>query len=808
MKVLKFGGTSMGSAMAMINVKRIVEKNSEPVALVVSAVGGVTDRLIRTARQAEAKGEYNLELEALKEMHLQIIQELFTPSAGLTVENQLTPVWNELEAILKGVELTGELSAKSYDTITGCGERFSSIIISHFITDARLIDSRQIIKTEPNGKGQQVRFDKTFQNIASLRKELGNISIFPGYIASDGKGENTTLGRGGSDYSAAILAAGLEANILEIWTDVDGFMSADPRIISRAYTLDHLTYAEAMELSHFGAKVIYPPTIIPVLQKRIPVLIKNTFHPEAAGTLIDQNSSEADAPKVKGISSIKEMVLITVQGMGMIGVSGISMRLFKALAGENINVVLISQASSENSISVVVSAADVQAAQQALLDEFEVEIQRQQINGVLIDDDMAVVAVVGEGMKHTTGVSGQLFNSIGKNGVNVYAIAQGASELNISFVVKSKDLRKALNVVHEAFFLSHYQVLHLYLAGVGTVGKNLLEKLERQAQRLMETEKLKIRLVGLANSRQMVFNPSGFSANEAIAQLADGQPGGVDRFVEQMVQHNFSNSVFVDCTASEQVAGQYQYLLEHNISVITANKIASSSAYSHYQKLKKTAREKGVKYLFETNVGAGLPIINTINSLLNSGDRIVELEGVLSGTLNYIVNNVSAERKLSQVVKEAKEKGYSEPDPRIDLKGTDVLRKLLILARECDYPMEEEDIEMESFLPAEFFRDEPVEAFMERLKDYDDAFEQMRCRAEEKGMIWRYTAALKEGKARVGFSEVDKNHPFFHLEDSNNKVLLRSDYYFDHPMEIKGYGAGADVTAAGVFADIIKVANL
>lgn len=808
MKVLKFGGTSMGSSMAMVNVKRIVEKNSEPVAVVVSAVGGVTDRLIAAANAAAARESYTDQLESLKDTHLEIIKELFTPALGLTVQAQLAPIWSELEDILKGVNLTSELSAKSYDTISGCGERLSSVIISHLIKGARLYDSREVIKTYLNGRGHQVKMEATVQNIHQLLANPPQVAIFPGYIASDEKGETTTLGRGGSDYSAAILAAGLEADVLEIWTDVDGFMSADPRIISRAYSLDHLTYAEAMELSHFGAKVIYPPTIIPVLQKNIPVLIKNTFNPEAAGTLIDQQNAQPDAHKVKGISSIKEMALITVQGMGMIGISGISMRLFKALAQENINVVLISQASSENSISVVISAADAALAQKALQDEFVLEIERKQINGVAVDHDMAVVAIVGEGMKHTTGVAGQLFNSIGKNGVNVYAIAQGASELNISFVVKNKDLRKALNVVHEAFFLSHYQVIHLYLAGVGTVGKNLLDKIERQAKRLMDTEQLKIRLVGIANSRQMLFDAGGMDLKGATEQLVDGQSGGIDQFVEQMASNNLSNSVFVDCTASEKVANHYQFILEHNISVITANKIASSSAYQQYQKLKRTAREKGVKYLFETNVGAGLPIINTINSLINSGDRIVELEGVLSGTLNYIVNTVSADRKLSEVVQEAKDKGYSEPDPRIDLKGTDVLRKLLILSRECDYPLEQTDIEIDSFLPAEYFQDEPVDAFMERLKAYDAPFEQLRLNAEQNGHILRYTASLKEGRAKVGFAEVDSHHAFFKLEDSNNKVLLRSDYYFDHPMEIKGYGAGADVTAAGVFADIIKVANL
>ncbi len=806
MKVLKFGGTSMGSSASIQNVKGIIERISEPTVVVVSAVGGVTDMLIEAANCAVEKKDYQPILTKVEEKHTTIYTQLLSPAIEKNVSELSLSVWQELKQVLQGVSLTGELSRKSLDTISGCGERLSSILLSEYISSAKLFDSRQFIKTELNGRGHHVKLNETMQAIGELKFTLPELSIFPGFIASNNADENTTLGRGGSDYSAALLAAGLDADILEIWTDVDGFMSADPRVIRRAYCLEHLSYAEAMELSHFGAKVIYPPTIIPVLQKQIPVKIKNTFNPDAPGTLIDQKTD--DAQKVKGLSSIRDVSLLTLQGNGMIGISGISMRMFGALAKNDINIILISQASSESSISVVISSSDVEEAKLALIKEFEKEISRQEINGVAVDSKMAVAAIVGEGMKHTSGVSGHLFNDIGRNGINIYAIAQGASELNISFVINEGDLRKTLNVVHETFFLSQYQAIHMYLVGIGTVGKNLLEKISKQSERLLKTEHLSIRLAGLANSRQMIFNERGLELDSATDVLKEASPGNIDQFVDQIIANNLSNSVFVDCTASGLVAEKYQKLLENNISVVTANKIAGSSAFSRYELLKKTAREKGVKYLFETNVGAGLPIINTISSMVNSGDRILQLEAVLSGTLNYIVNNVSADKPLSEVIIEAKEKGYSEPDPRIDLKGTDVLRKLLILARESDYALEAQHVDIVPFVPEDYFADESVEAFLDKIKSYDAEFEKLRMAAEANGNVILYAASLKEGHAKVGFIEVGANHPFYNLADSNNKVILRSDYYYDHPMEIKGYGAGADVTAAGVFADIIKVVNL
>ncbi|WP_430811131.1 MULTISPECIES: bifunctional aspartate kinase/homoserine dehydrogenase I [unclassified Carboxylicivirga] len=808
MKVLKFGGTSMGSDASIRKVQRIIEQTaaSTPLIVVVSAVSGVTDRLTKAAQLAKVGDPYETLLDELDNTHRQLIKSLLTPVQQMAVTKDYEGIWQELTQVLKGVSLTRELSTKSYDTIVATGERISALLLSARLGNAQLFDSRRFISTEANGRGHQVQLTNTLQALGELRFSLGHVNVFPGFIAGNEQGETTTLGRGGSDYSAALLAAGVGAGQLEIWTDVDGFMSADPRLIKRAYCIDHLSYAEAMELSHFGAKVIYPPTILPALQKKIPIRVKNTFQPASPGTLIDEHR---DAQKtVKGLSSIREVALLTLQGSGMIGVTGISMRLFSALAAADINIILISQASSENSISVVLDQGDAETARLALIRTFEKEIARGAINGVTVEKDMAVVAIVGEGMKRSAGVSGRLFDSLGRNGINIYAIAQGASELNISFVIRDADLRKSLNVVHEAFFLSSYQAIHLYLVGVGVVGKSLLQKIERQAQRLLKTEHLSIRLAGLANSRGMVFSERGLPLNQALDRLQVAPAGTMNQFVDQIITNNYSNSVFVDCTASAAVAGHYQRLLENNVSVVTANKIAGASAYEHYANLKKTARNKGVKYLFETNVGAGLPIINTINSLVQSGDRILQLEGVLSGTLNYILNNVSAQNPLSKVVKEAMGKGYSEPDPRIDLSGTDVVRKLLILARESEYALEEEHIETTSFIPSDLFREESVSDFLRRLEDYDMIFEQQRSAAEAKGKVLRYVAALKGGQARVGFVEVDVEHPLYQLADSNNKVLLRSDYYYDHPMEIKGYGAGADVTAAGVFADIIKVLNL
>lgn len=809
MRVLKFGGTSVGSAEAIARVKDIVASlKDEAVVIVVSALGGVTDRLIRMANMACEGDEACIsELQLIINTHEELINNLFESENAAEVRALVSSEIEELDTLVKGVFLIRELSRKSLDRISGMGERLSSRIIASYL-GANWYDSRNYIKTSFEFGRNQVVYEKSEQLLSKLKGSLGRLSLFPGFISSNGKGESTTLGRGGSDYTASLLAAAFDADVLEIWTDVDGFMTADPKVISRAYCIDHLSYSEAMELSHFGAKVIYPPTIIPAYRKKIPIRIKNTFNPSAKGTLISEQS-ESGARQIKGISSIKDVTLITVQGIGMVGVPGISMRLFSCLARVEVNVVLISQASSENSISMVIDSSRSDVAVRAIREEFKPELDKKQISRIMQEDEMAVIAIVGEKMKQTTGIAGQLFNSVCKNGVNIYAIAQGGSEINISFVIKEKDLRKALNAIHEAFFLSQYQRLNLFLAGKGTVGSKVLDKISTQAQKLMADNRLRIRLVGIAGSRSMILNREGLDPDTVIQQLEkEGVPGCINDFKNKIIEMNVANSVFVDCTASEEVADIYLQLLEANISVVTANKIASSSSYQHYSRLKRTAAEKGVKFYFETNVGAGLPVIAPINDLVRSGDRIVRLQAVLSGTLNYIVNEMSDSKPLSEVILEAKQKGYSEPDPRIDLSGTDVVRKLLILARESGYKLEQEDVEVEPFVPVEYLSQPSLEDFMEKVKELDELFEDRRQRLYLEGKRLRYAASLEDGKAKVGMVEVDKTHPFYELEGSNNIILIWSENYNLHPMQIKGYGAGADVTASGVFADIIKVANV
>lgn len=805
MKVLKFGGTSMGSAKSINDVKKIIMSYDKPVCAVVSAVSGVTDMLLKMASLATKGEDYTETLNQMKAKHEAIVTELKL-SDNKSLNEEISSLNAQLTTILSGVSILKELSPRSMDIIQSFGEKYSSRILSSIISGSKLHDSTKLIKTERIGTRHQVMEELTAQNIISIKQDLADVNIFPGFISSDINGEATTLGRGGSDYTAALLAAGFGASVLEIWTDVDGFMSADPRIISRAYKLDHLTYAEAMELSHFGAKVIYPPTILPVLKKNIPIYIKNTFNPTEVGTLIDSNETPDPKNKIKGISSIRNVSLLTLQCVGMVGVSGMSMRLFGTLAKEYINVILISQASSENNITICVETKDVNRAAQAISREFEKEID-DDLASVSIDNDMAVVAIVGAKMKCNTGVSGMLFNAVGKNGINIYAIAQGASEVNISFVVKEDDLKKTLNSVHDSFFLSHYKVMHIFLAGVGTVGGKLIEKLMAQAEKLMKNDRLLIRIAGVANSKRMALNPQGLNPANIKDLLSEGQPSSPGIFAEAIKSLNLSNSVFVDCTASYDIAALYDTMLENNINVVTANKIASSSAYDHYRKLKQTAQDKGVKFHFETNVGAALPIISPINDLIKSGDRIVKLEAVLSGTLNFICNELSAEKPLSKVIAEAKEKGYSEPDPRIDLSGTDVARKILILARESGYKLEMEDIDKTPFVPQEYLDTKDVAEFMEKVKELDAKYERERQEREKKGLALRYVATFENGKAKIGFKEVDKSDPIYYLEGSNNIVLINSDNYSAHAMQIKGYGAGADVTAAGVFADIIKINN-
>ncbi|MBW8323841.1 MAG: bifunctional aspartate kinase/homoserine dehydrogenase I [Prolixibacteraceae bacterium] len=809
MKVLKFGGTSVGSAENIQRVKQILMGQTDDVIVVVSALGGITDKILSAAKMAAiGTGYFQAELTEINMRHFEAIDKLFEGGKRDEIKEKVQVLLDELERIIHGVSLIGELTPKTLDKIGGFGERLSSLIISEYIPSAQWFDSSKLIRTDSNFGKAAVNFELTNQLIRTAFVSFSGIAIVPGFISSNDAGEYTTLGRGGSDYTGAILAAAVDADSLEIWTDVNGFMTADPRVISKAYTIKMLSYSEAMELSHFGAKVIYPPTILPVYKKGIPVRIKNTMEPDAEGTLITESKLNGKDLPIKGISSISNITLITIQGLGMVGVTGISARLFGALARQNINVILISQASSENSISFAIDSSSSSKAEIAIRQEFDREIQLDQINKITIEDNLAIVAIVGENMKHATGVAGKLFNTIGKNGVNIIAIAQGASELNISWVVKVSDLRKTLNVVHESFFLSENVELNIFLLGIGLVGGNLLEQIKQQQPKLLKEKHLKIKLAGVANSKKMLFNRDGIDIATFREKMMDeGQVSSLEEFKNEIIKLNMYNSIFVDCTANDQAAGLYAELLNANVSIVTANKVAASSEYENYALLKKIAKRKGVKFLFETNVGAGLPIITTLNDLVNSGDTILKIEAVLSGTLNFIFNTISETVPLSQTIRMAKEQGYAEPDPRIDLSGVDVARKLLILARESGYQFEMKDIKINTFIPSGYFEGS-VDDFWETIPEMDAEFEANRKKLTESGRMWRFVAKFDRGEAEIGLQEITAGHPFADLQGSNNLVMFTTERYQEFPMIIKGYGAGAAVTAAGVFADIIRVSNI
>jgi aspartokinase/homoserine dehydrogenase 1 len=781
----------------------------DDVIVVVSALGGITDKILSAAKMAAiGTGYFQAELTEINTRHFTTIEKLFDGEKQIEVKVQLQVLLDELERIIHGVSLIGELTPKTLDKIGGFGERLSSFIISEYVTSAKWFDSSKLIRTNSDFGKAIVNFELTNQLICSAFESFSGIAIVPGFIASNDAGEYTTLGRGGSDYTGAIFAAALDVSSLEIWTDVNGFMTADPRVISKAYTINTLSYSEAMELSHFGAKVIYPPTILPVYKKSIPVRIKNTMEPEAEGTLITDSKLNGKDLPIKGISSISNITLITVQGLGMVGVTGISARLFGALARQSINVILISQASSENSISFAIDSASSDKAESAIRQEFEREIQLDQINKITIEENLAIVAIVGENMKHATGVAGKLFNTIGKNGINIIAIAQGASELNISWVVKISDLRKTLNVVHESFFLSENIELNVFLLGIGLVGGNLLEQLKQQQPKLLKEKHLKIKLAGVANSKKMLFNRDGIDiATFREKMMTEGIESSLEQFKNKIIDLNIYNSIFVDCTANDHAAGLYADLLNANISIVTANKVAASSEYENYALLKKTAKRKGAKFLFETNVGAGLPIITTLNDLVNSGDTILKIEAVLSGTLNFIFNNISEKIPLSQTIRMAKDQGFAEPDPRIDLSGVDVARKLLILVRESGYQFDMKDIKINTFIPSKYFEGS-VDDFWKNIPEMDAEFEENRKKLVADGKFWRFVAKFENGKAEIGLQEISGGHPFADLQGSNNLVMFTTERYQEYPMMIKGYGAGAAVTAAGVFADIIRVSNI
>lgn len=764
---MKFGGTSVGSAKSILNVKRIVEAVEEPVIVIVSALGGITDKLISTSKMA-ASGDstYENEFREIVYRHVEMIKEIIPPGeVQIELQRQIGELLNELRGIFQGIYLIKDLSPKTSDTIVSYGERLSSIIVAE-LTNAKWFDSRKFIKTETKHSKHVLDTELTNKLVREAFKPLPQRSLVPGFISTDKtSGDVTNLGRGGSDYTAAIIAAALDAEVLEIWTDVDGFMTADPRVIQSAYTISELSYVEATELCNFGAKVVYPPTIYPVCHKNIPILVKNTFNPEGTGTIIKQDVSNPLCKAIKGISSINDTSLITVQGLGMVGVIGVNYRIFKALAKNGISVFLVSQASSENSTSIGVRNADADLACEVLNEEFAKEIEMGEISPIQAEKNLATVAIVGENMKHTPGIAGKLFGTLGRNGINVIACAQGASETNISFVIESKSLRKSLNVIHDSFFLSEYQVLNLFICGVGTVGGSLIEQIRCQQQKLMLENGLKLHIVGIADAEKAIFSREGFDLKDFREELkTKGQKSTIETLRDEIIGMNIFNSVFVDCTANAGVASLYKDLLSHNISVVAANKIAASSEYENYRELKQIARERGVKYLFETNVGAGLPIINTINDLIHSGDKILKIEAVLSGTLNYIFNKLSADIPFSKTIRMAQEERYSEPDPRIDLSGKDVIRKLVILAREAGYRLEQSDVEKKLFVPDDFFEGS-LDDFWKRVPSLDADFEARRQVLEHEHKHWRFVAKLENGKASVGLMEVGTDHPFYGLEE-------------------------------------------
>ncbi|WP_295432132.1 bifunctional aspartate kinase/homoserine dehydrogenase I [uncultured Prevotella sp.] len=812
MKVLKFGGTSVGSVKSIKCLKKIVEKEAkkQSIIVVVSALGGITDKLLSTAQMALNGNEsYKKEFDAMVNRHHQMIDTIITDTAKReNLFNTVDALFEQLKSIYYGVYLIHDLSDKTQNAIVSYGERLSANIVANLIKNAVLFDSRDFIKTAHKRNGKHV-LDSELTNklVCETFKELPRISVVPGFISKDkNTGETTNLGRGGSDYTAAIIAAALDAEVLEIWTDVDGFMTADPRIIHTAYTINELSYVEAMELCNFGAKVVYPPTIYPVCVKDIPIKVKNTFNPQNPGTII-KKKVENDTKVIKGISSISDTTLITVTGLSMVGVIGVNRRIFTALANNGISVFLVSQASSENSTSIGVKDSESEAAVNVLNEEFAKEIETGAMFPMHAENGLATIAIVGENMKHTPGIAGKLFGTLGRSGISVIACAQGASETNISFVINGMYLRKSLNVLHDSFFLSEYNVLNLFICGVGTVGSKLIEQIQLQHDKLKQNRRLQLNVVGIASSHHAIFNREGIDLNTYREQLDNSETTNTETLRREVIGMNIFNSVFVDCTASKDVSALYQDFLEHNISVIAANKIAASSDYESYIKLKQTALAKGVKFRFETNVGAGLPIIGTINDLLNSGDKILKIEAVLSGTLNFIFNELSESVPFSEAVMRAKEQGYSEPDPRIDLSGIDVIRKLIILTREAGYKAEQENVEKQLFIPESFFKGS-LEDFWNNLPKLDAEFEEKRKQLEAENKRWRFVAKMEMGHTSVALTTVEKGHPFYNLEGSNNIVMLTTERYKEYPMLIQGYGAGASVTAAGVFANIMSIANI
>jgi bifunctional aspartokinase / homoserine dehydrogenase 1 len=810
MQVIKFGGSSVASAENINKVVAIIKNKpaNDTIAVVVSALGGITDLLLQCAGLAANNNEtYKTSLQEIETRHLNTVKELIPVTQQSSVLSAVKKMCNEIEDICNGIFLLGELSERTKDKIVSYGELLSSQIITAKVKavglNAEWKDARELISTDSNFGAALVNFSKTNTTIKNyFTAATAPLFILPGFISADANGTTTTLGRGGSDYTAAIIAGAVDASILEIWTDVSGMMTADPRIVSNIKLIPKISYQEAMELSHFGAKVIYPPTIQPVMSKNIPVWIKNTFAPQDEGTVI-QNESMTNGSAIRGISSINKISLLSLEGSGMVGIPGFSKRLFEALANNKINVILITQSSSEHSICVAVDAANATAARQAVDTAFAYEIETKKVDPLFVENDLAIVAVVGDNMKSHTGIAGKMFSAMGKNGVNIRAIAQGSSERNISAVIAVNDVTKAVNVLHEAFFETTYKQVNVFIAGAGNVGSKLLAQLNQQLDYLKTSNRLTVKVVGIANSKKALLNDEGIDLNNWKDLLVNAPANTIEGYIDTIIAKNLRNTIFVDVTASDVVATCYNKLLQKSIAVVACNKVACSSAYTYYQQLKNSTREFGAKFLFETNVGAGLPIIGTLNDLISSGDKINRMQAVLSGTLNFVFNNYDGKKSFASVVKQAQDEGYTEPDPRLDLSGKDVMRKIMILARESGEKIEMEDIANNSFMPESCMQGS-VENFYAEMEKHEAHFKAVYEEAAAKGNKLKFVACYENGKAAVGLQHINPAHDFYHLYGKDNIVLFYTNRYPEQPMVVKGAGAGADVTASGVFADIIR----
>ena len=816
MKILKFGGTSVANANNIRLVLSIVEKtaaSSTKLVVVVSAFSGVTDLLLLAASKAASKDvTFNDVVSQIENKHKEAIEELIITSQQKSLLEATNKDINHLKTLLDGCFLLGELSNRTSDTIMGFGELLSSQIIAKALEqkvhNSGYKDSREIIKTNNHFGKAVVNFELSSQLIKDyFNSNVFRVTLVPGFIASSTDGYSTTLGRGGSDYTAAILAGALNAELLEIWTDVSGMFTANPKIVKQAHPIETISYQEAMELSHFGAKVLYPPTIQPILKLNIPIVIKNTFEPEAAGTYISSERNKNENP-IKGISHIDNIALLTLEGPGMIGVSGSSKRLFEVLSNENINVIFITQASSEHSICIGILNEDANNAQIAIDKAFELEITQNKIDPSIVEENLCIIALVGENMKSYQGLSGKMFSTLGKNNVNIRAIAQGASERNISAVINKRDVKKALNTLHECFFEDNAKQLNLFVMGVGNVGEKFIEQIHQQKKYLKENLKINLRVIALSNSRKMLFDDEGIALKDWKTSLENGEVANKEMFISNVIALNLRNSIFVDVTANESVSQTYAHYLKQNIAVVTCNKIACSSAYENYSNLKQLSRKFNAPFLFETNVGAGLPIIDTLKHLIASGDKVHKIQAVLSGSLNFIFNNFDEKNSFHNVVKEAGVQGFTEPDPKIDLSGVDVARKILILIRESGYKMEIEDIANESFLPVECLETKNNETFFASLIKNAAHFENIYKEALAKDCRLKYVAKFEDGKASVGLQFIPKESPFYNLEGKDNIVQFYTDRYVDQPLLIKGAGAGAAVTASGIFADVIRIGNV